>query len=99
MAIVVRTAIESADQEAHDRLDQSVETAIARLGGPPDGLMVHLTYPSGQGFLIVDVWRSENAFCAWWNDVMNPVLAEVDPLSDLTAGEHEISPVWSFARL
>jgi hypothetical protein len=94
MAIVVRTAIESGDQESHDRLDQSVERAIARRGGPPDGLMVHLACPSGQGFLIVDVWRSENAFRAWWNDVMEPALAEVN----LTAGEHEINPVWSLAR-
>ena len=94
MAIVVRTAIESADHEAHDRLEQSVETALARQGGPPDGLMVHLAYPSGQGFLIVDVWRSEHDFRAWWDDVMEPALADVD----LMAGEHEINPVWSLAR-
>ena len=94
MAIVVRTAIESADQEAHDRLEQSIEMAIERHGGPPDGLMVHLAYPSGQGFVMVDVWRSEMAFRAWWNDVMEPGLADVD----LTADEHEINPVWSLAR-
>ena len=94
MAILVRTAIESGGQEAHDRLDQSVETAIARQGGPPDGLMVHLSYPSGQGFLIVDVWRSEKAFRAWWNDVLGPALTEVG----LTAGEHEINSLWSLAR-
>ena len=48
MAIVARTAIQSADQEAHDRLEQAIETALARQGGPPDGLMVHLAYPSAQ---------------------------------------------------
>lgn len=79
---------------AHDRLDQLVETAIGRRGGPPDGLMVHLACPSGQGFLIIDVWRSENAFRAWCSDVMEPALDEVD----LTAGGHEITPVWSLAR-
>ena len=94
MAIVVRTAIGPADQEAHNRLDQSVEKALMRQGGPPNGLMVHLAYPSGQGFLIVDVWNSEDAFRAWWTDVMEPALADVD----LTAGEHEINPVWSLAR-
>ena len=55
MAIIVRTAIEPADQETHNRLDQSVETAIGRPGGPPDGLMVHLALPSGDGFLVVDI--------------------------------------------
>jgi len=94
MAIVVRTTIRSAPQEGHDRLEQSVETAIARQGGPPDGLMVHLAHPSGQDFLIVEVWRSETAFRAWWSDVMDPALVE----AGLTAGEQDISPVWSFAR-
>jgi len=94
MAIVVRTAVRSADQNAHDRLEQSVEAAIAQQGGPPDGLMVHLAHPSGQDFLIVDVWRSESEFRAWWKDVMAPALADLG----LTAGEPEINPVWSFAR-
>jgi hypothetical protein len=94
MAIVVRTAIGPADQEAHNRLDQSIEKALMRRGRPPNGLMVHLAYPSGQGFLIVDVWNSEEAFRAWWTDVMEPALADVD----LTAGEHEVNPVWSLAR-
>ncbi|MEA2902468.1 MAG: hypothetical protein QOH36_2355 [Actinomycetota bacterium] len=94
MAIVVRTTIRSADQEAHDRLDQSVEAAIARLGGPPEGLMVHLAHPSGPDLLIVEVWRSESAFRSWWNDGMDPALVE----AGLTAGEPDIFPVWSFAR-
>lgn len=94
MAIVVRTAIEPADQEAHNRLDESIETAIGRHGGPPDGLMVHLAHPFREGFLIVDVWSSESAFRSWWTDVMEPALAELS----LTVGEHEISPVWSLAR-
>lgn len=94
MAIVVRTAIEPADRQAHDRLDEAVDTAIGRQGGPPDGLMVHLALPLADGFLFVDVWRSESAFRAWWNDVMDPTLADLH----LTAGEHEISPVWSLAR-
>jgi hypothetical protein len=94
MAIVARTAIRSADQAAHDRLEQSIGKALARQDGPPDGLMVHLAYPSAEDFLIVDVWRSESAFRAWWNDVMEPALAEVG----LIAGEQEINPVWSLAR-
>ncbi len=94
MAIVARTAIRSADQEAHDRLEQVIETALARQGGPPDGLMVHLAYPSAQDFVIIDVWRSESAFRSWWNDVLAPALAEVG----LIAGEPEINPVWSLAR-
>ena len=94
MAIMVCTAIEPGDQDAHNRLEQSVETAIVRQGGPPSGLMAHVAHPSGDGFLILEVWSSEGAFRAWWNDVMEPALEELR----LTAGEHEINPVWSFAR-
>jgi hypothetical protein len=94
MAVVARATIAPADQVAHDQLDQSVESAIARRGGPPDGLMVHLAYPSGEGFEIVEVWRSEDAFRASWNDVVEPALAEVG----LTASAPEVNPVWSVAR-
>lgn len=39
--------------------------------------MVNLGHPSGEGFVTIDVWRSEDAFHSWWNDVMEPALAEV----------------------
>jgi hypothetical protein len=94
MAIVARTLVEPADQAAHDRLDQQVEAGISRLGGAPEGLMVHLGYPSGQGFLIVDVWRSEDAFRSFRRDVIEPAIAA----AGLAAGESEICPVWSLAR-
>ena len=94
MAIVVRTSIEPADQYGHDRLDEVVEAGIARRGRPPEGLMVHLSHPSGDGFVTIDVWRSEDAFRSWWNDVMEPAVAEVG----LAAREQEIRPVWGLAR-
>jgi hypothetical protein len=94
MAIVVRTSIDSADKDDHDRLDQFVEAGVVRQGSPPKGLMVHLSYPSGDGFLIVNVWSSETMFQSWWRDVMESALSE----AGLTASEHQIDPVWSLAR-
>jgi len=94
MAIVVRMLVEPADQVAHDRLQDAVNAGIARLGGPPEGLMVHVGHPSGRGFLIVEVWRSEDLFRIWCKEVVEPAIAEVG----LTAGEPEICPVWSLAR-
>ena len=93
MAVVVRTLVEG-DQETHDRLEQVVDAAIARQGRPPDGLMVHLAYPCEGGFLIVEVWRSDDVFRSWWKEAMDPALAE----AGITAREHEIGPVWSLAR-
>jgi hypothetical protein len=94
MAIVVRTFIGSADQDAHDRLQAAVEAGISRQGGPPDGLMIHLGHPSDDGFVIVDAWRSEDTFRRWQSEVMEPALAE----AGLYASEPEICPVWSLAR-
>jgi hypothetical protein len=94
MAIVARTLVEPADQAAHDRLEQEVGAGIARLGGPPEGLMVHLGYPSDRGFLIVEVWRSEDAFNSFMSDVMEPAIAA----AGLAAGVTEVRPVWSLAR-
>jgi hypothetical protein len=94
MAIVTRTLVEPADQAAHDRLQQEVEAGISRLGGPPEGMMAHLGYPSSQGFLIVDVWRSEDAARGFLKVVMEPAIAA----AGLAASETEICPLWSFAR-
>ena len=84
----------SADQDAHDRVQEAVNAGIGRMGGPPEGLMVHLGYPSGDGFVILDVWRSEDLAGTFWTDVIEPAIAD----AGLTAGEHEIAPAWSIAR-
>lgn len=94
MAIHVETRIRDASHEQHDALDAAVETAMRAGGGPPEGLMVHLARPDGDGFLLCDVWRSEVDMRRFHDAVLLPALAE--------AGlEHEsprISPLWSLAR-
>ncbi len=94
MAILVRMIIDSADKEDHDRLSATVEAGISRLGRPPDGLLAHVAHPSGNGFVIVDAWRSEDAFRRWHSEVMGRALAE----TGLNASEPEICPLWSLAR-
>jgi hypothetical protein len=94
MAIIVRTVIGSADQDTHDRLQAAVEAGIAKLGGPPDGLLVHIGHPSGDGFVIVDAWRSEDTFRRWHSEVMEPALAA----TGVNASEPAICPLWSLAR-
>jgi len=94
MAIVVRILVDHADQDAHDKLQEAVEAGISRLGGPPEGLLVHLAHPSDGSLLIVEAWRSEDVFRVWWREVMEPAISEVG----LTAGEVEICSLWSLAR-
>ncbi|MDF2967351.1 MAG: hypothetical protein K0Q93_1129 [Nocardioidaceae bacterium] len=94
MAIVVDTRVPRASKDDADRLDESVNAAIAEMGGPPAGLMVHLTRPEGDGFLLSDVWRSEADMRPFYADVILPKLAD----AGLEPQEPVISPVWVLAR-
>lgn len=92
--MVATAIVAGASQADHDRLGQAVEDRIATAGGPPEGLMAHLAYPVGDGFAIVNVWRTEELCTAWWAEVLVPALTEVG----LEPGERRIEPVWSLAR-
>ena len=94
MAVVVQTRVHGVDQATHDRVEQAINANVERAGGPAPGLMVHLGHPDGDGFMVVQVFNNEDAFHAWWADVIAPVLASFG----LTTGAHDVRPVWSFAR-
>jgi hypothetical protein len=94
MAIVARILVEPAEQNDHDRLQGAVESRIQELGRPPDGLMVHVGYPHESGFMIVEVWRTEESFRAYVDEMLLPALGD----AGLVAGEPEIGPAWSIAR-
>lgn len=94
MAVVVRTSVPHASKDDADQLDQAVGVAIERMGGPPAGLMAHIAHPSGGGFVLCDVWRSEADMRSFYDEVVLPELAEIG----LEPAAPVISPVWSFAR-
>jgi hypothetical protein len=62
MAMIARVRIEPGEQTDHDRLQAAVESRLQDAGGPPDGLRAHIGYPDGNGFVIVEAWRSEDLF-------------------------------------
>ena len=94
MAIIARIRIASATADDHARLEQEVATRIDTLGGPPDGLMVHLGYEDGDDLVLVEAWRTEDLFHAYYRDLLQPALAT----ADLRATPAEISPALSIAR-
>lgn len=94
MAVIVRIPVHGVDRSTHDRLEQAVGANIEGAGGPPPGLMAHVAHPDGDGLVIVEVFSSEAGFHAFWAEIAGPALASLG----LTAGPHEVSPVWSFAR-
>lgn len=94
MAVVAQTFIPRASQDDADRLDQMVEAAMMETGGPPAGLMAHLGYPSGDGFVVCNVWRNEAEMRSFDEAVLLPKLAE----AGLEPADPLVSPLWSFAR-
>lgn len=94
MAIVVETLIPQATRAEAEQFDELVENAITQSGGPPTGLMVHFTRPHRDGFLMVNVWRSENDMRPFFDSIIHPKLTE----AGLTADSSMVSPIWVFAR-
>ncbi len=94
MAIVARILVEPAEQNDHDRLEGAINSRLHDLGGPPDGLILHVGYPHGRGFMMVEAWRTEDLFRSYFDQLVLPVLSE----TGLVAGEPEIGPAWSIAR-
>ncbi|WP_350277589.1 hypothetical protein [Kribbella sp. HUAS MG21] len=94
MAVLLQVSVISGTHDQFDELDDRVGQAMEEAGGPPPGLMSHVVYPDGDGFVVADVWRTESEGSSFVDDVLRPLLAELH----LKAGETTARPVWSFAR-
>lgn len=94
MAALLQILVAPATQEQFDELDVALGEAMGRAGGPPPGLMSHVVYPDGDGFVLADVWRQESEGRSWVDTVLRPLLADLG----LAASETTVLPVWSFAR-
>jgi hypothetical protein len=94
MAVAVETRIRRGSQADHHAINDHIEDAIGAMGGPPAGLMVHFARPEGDGFVIVDIWRTEAEMRAFYDSVLQPALAA----AALPADPPTVSPVWGFAR-
>jgi hypothetical protein len=94
MAVLVQLTVTPATQPQFHELDAAVEQSMTGAGGPPDGLMSHVVYPEGDGFVVAEVWRTESAGRDFVDDVLRPLVGGVS----LTATDTQVRPVWSFAR-
>ena len=93
MAVTFRLA--RADHDDHERLSAAIDASIAASGGPPDGLLMHVAHPDGEGgFVAIEVFRNEDAFRTFWSDVVEPALASIG----LHATASPPQPVWSLSR-
>lgn len=94
MAILLQLTVAPATRDQFNELDAQVGQSMMQAGGPPAGLMSHVVYPEGDGFVIAEVWRAEAEGQRYIDDVLRPLLAELA----LTGRVNVVRPVWSFAR-
>ena len=57
MAVLLQLTVTPATREQFDQLDASVGQSMMQSGGPPAGLMSHVVYPQGEGFVVADLAR------------------------------------------
>ena len=94
MATVLRLTVSHGSQEEYNVLDDRVGEAMDLAGGPPAGLMSHVVYPEGEGFVVAGVWRSETEGRDYVDGRLRGLIADLE----LTPGETDVAPAWSFAR-
>jgi hypothetical protein len=94
MAVLVQLTVTPATQEQFNELDAAVGQSMMDAGGPPDGLMSHVVYPQGDGFVVAEVWRTESDGQHYVDNVLRQLVTELS----LTAMDTHVRPVWSFAR-
>ncbi len=90
----MQTGVRHGPRAQAEQFGAAIEGAMAQRGGPPDGLMVHLTRPQGDGFILTNVWRSEAEMRPFYDEVVLPALAE----AGLEPEESSVSPAGAFAR-
>ena len=94
MAVLLQLTVTPATHEQFDQLDARVGESMMQAGGPPAGLMSHIVYPQGEGFVVADVWRTPAEGQRYVDEVLRPLLIDLG----LTATESTVLPVWSYAR-
>lgn len=94
MAALILLKVAPATQEQFHELDALVGQSMGTAGGPPPGLMSHVAYPEGEGYVVADVWRTTEEGRSYVDDVLRPLMDRVG----LPGHETTVLPVWSYAR-
>jgi hypothetical protein len=75
MAIGLQAEFQGATLEQYDEITER----LGRLPGAPSprGQLFHFVTGTDEGFRVVDVWESEEAFQHYFNETIEPVFGEV----------------------
>lgn len=76
MAVLLHLSVDHATWDVHDDLDARMSKYLMQAGGSPPGLMSHVVYPDGEGFVVADVWRTEAEGRSFFDKVFRPMLTD-----------------------
>jgi quinol monooxygenase YgiN len=85
MAIAVIAPIP--DKETYENLSEQMFGT--KRGPTPDGCLVHSAGEGPNGFRVVDIWESQEAFDSFMNDKLMPAMQEAG-MGDMTGTPPEI---------
>ena len=94
VAVLLEFTVGAATHDQFNEMDDRVGETMLRAGGPPPGLMAHVAYPAGDGFVVAEVWSTEVEGQTYVSDVLTPLAKTLG----LEPSEARVRPVWSFAR-
>ncbi len=90
MAITAVFKVPTMTSEQYDKVIKELEVKGA---GAPDGRLYHVASPDGAGFLVVDIWESEEKL-EKFAQVLMPMLEGVG----VTPAEPEIRPLHNIIK-
>ncbi len=76
MAVMARMTAGGMDQATYDQVSEHLRPAMKQ----QSGFIMHVAYPTPDGFDVTEIWESRGQFEAWLNENVKPnVPAEIQP--------------------
>jgi len=76
MAVLVRMTAGGMDEATYDQVSEHLTPAMKQQAG----FVMHVAYPTPDGFYVAEIWESRGHFDTWFNESVKPnVPAEIQP--------------------
>jgi heme-degrading monooxygenase HmoA len=77
MAVLVRISATGMDQVTYDQMAPGLHELVRK----QPGFIMHVAYPTSDGFYVGEVWESQDQHDAWFNEHVKPNLPAPDAMS------------------
>jgi heme-degrading monooxygenase HmoA len=77
MAVLARISAPGIDQAMYDQMAPGLHELLRK----QPGFIMHVAYPTSDGFYVGEVWESQDQQVAWFNEHVKPNLPDPDAMS------------------